>query len=78
MKIAKLADIRVHYEDLGPKTAPVVAFANSLGTDFRVWDDVVDRLPSDLRIIRYDMRGHGLTSAPPAPYFMGDLVADYR
>lgn len=76
MQIAQLADIRTHYADEGPKDAPTVLFANSLGTDFRLWDGVVDRLPDTLRIIRYDKRGHGLTTAPDGPYFMGDLVKD--
>ncbi|MEQ8831350.1 MAG: 3-oxoadipate enol-lactonase [Alphaproteobacteria bacterium] len=60
----------------GPAGAPVVAFANSLGTDFRIWDGVVERLPPSVRVLRYDMRGHGLTSAPPAPYAMTDLRDD--
>lgn len=76
MLMADLGDIRVHYDDHGPKDAPVVAFANSLGTDFRLWDAVLPHLPDGLRVIRYDMRGHGLTTAPEPPYFMGDLVGD--
>lgn len=76
MQIAELADIRVHFEDKGPKNGPTVLFANSLGTDFRLWDHVVARLPEHLRLIRYDKRGHGLTTAPDGPYFMGDLVKD--
>lgn len=76
MQIEKLADIRVHYRDHGPRDGPAVLFVNALGTDFRIWDDVVERLPDSLRIIQYDKRGHGLTDAPDGPYFMGDLVAD--
>ncbi|MAM62319.1 3-oxoadipate enol-lactonase [Maritimibacter sp. UBA3975] len=76
MKIAQLADIHTHYDDRGPKDAPTLLFANSLGTDFRLWDRVIDRLPEGLRLIRYDKRGHGLTTAPEPPYFMGDLVQD--
>lgn len=76
MKIAELKDARLHYrEDGDPSGAPLV-FANSLGTDLRVWDAVVERLPKGLRIIRYDKRGHGLSSCPPAPYAMGALVSD--
>ncbi len=76
MLMADFGDIRVLYDDHGPKDAPVVAFANSLGTDFRLWDAVLPHLPDGLRVIRYDMRGHGLTTAPEPPYFMGDLVGD--
>ncbi len=76
MKIATLGDVQIHYrEDGDPSGAPVV-FANSLGTDLRLWDDVLPLLPPGLRIIRYDKRGHGLSSCPPAPYSMGALVTD--
>ncbi|WP_411352130.1 3-oxoadipate enol-lactonase [Leisingera aquaemixtae] len=76
MQIADLGDVQLHYRiDGDPDGAPIV-FANSLGTDLRVWDAVVDRLPKGLRIIRYDKRGHGLSSCPPAPYSMGALVRD--
>ncbi len=50
--------------------APVV-FANSLGTDFRLWDKVLPLLPPGLRIIRYDKRGHGLSSCPRRALFDG-------
>lgn len=76
MKVADLGDIRVHYELSGPQGGPVVVFANALGTDFRIWDGVLAHLPEGLRVLRYDMRGHGLTTCPEAPYFMGDLVQD--
>ncbi len=69
-------NIRLHFEDRGPRDGPVLVFSNSLGTDFRQWDNLMPYLPEGLRIIRYDMRGHGLSSCPDGPYFMGDLVAD--
>jgi 3-oxoadipate enol-lactonase len=76
MQMAELNGIAVHYADQGdPNGAPVV-FSNSLGTDFRLWDQLIPHLPKGLRLIRYDTRGHGLTSAPDGDYFMGDLVAD--
>ena len=76
MLIANLDGLKVHYRDDGdPKGAPVV-FSNSLGTDLRVWDKVVERLPKGLRFIRYDKRGHGLTEALPPPYSMDALISD--
>ena len=76
MRAAEVNGVRLHWrEDGDPKGAPVV-FANSLGTDLRLWDAVLPRLPAGLRIIRYDKRGHGLSEAPPAPYAMGQLVSD--
>ncbi|MDF1855956.1 3-oxoadipate enol-lactonase [Pseudooceanicola sp.] len=76
MHIAKLDDIHIHYADEGdPAGAPIV-FANSLGTDFRLWDKLLPLLPAGLRIIRYDKRGHGLSEVTAAPYSMGMLVRD--
>ena len=57
MQIAELNGLAVHYRDDGdPKGAPVV-FANSLGTDLRLWDQVIALLPKGLRYITYDKRG---------------------
>lgn len=76
MNICDLGDIRLHWrEDGDPAGAPVV-FANSLGTDLRLWDEVITRLPQGYRYIRYDKRGHGLSDCPPGPYSMGALVRD--
>ena len=76
MNIADLGDVRLHYRiDGDPSGAPIV-FANSLGTDLRLWDPILPHLPEGLRIIRFDKRGHGLSSCPPAPYSMGALVRD--
>ncbi len=76
MKIAQLGDIDVHYREDGAIDGPAVVFANSLGTDLRLWDPILPYMPNGLRLIRYDMRGHGLTTCPPAPFTMGTLVAD--
>lgn len=76
MQIADIGDVQLHYRvDGDPNGAPIV-FANSLGTDLRLWDAVLPYLPAGLRIIRYDKRGHGLSSEPTAPYSMGALVRD--
>jgi len=76
MNIADLGDVRLHYRiDGDPDGAPLV-LANSLGTDLRLWDPILPYLPKGLRIIRYDKRGHGLSSQPPEPYSMGTLVRD--
>ncbi|MEO9827567.1 MAG: 3-oxoadipate enol-lactonase [Paracoccaceae bacterium] len=76
MNVARLDDIDVHFRDDGAVDGRPVVFANSLGTDLRLWDPILPYLPKDLRLIRYDMRGHGLTTCPPAPYTMGTLISD--
>lgn len=52
----------LHVQVDGPKAAPAVVFANSLGTDLRLWDRVLPLLPPGVRYVRYDKRGHGLSS----------------
>ncbi|MCL4186673.1 MAG: 3-oxoadipate enol-lactonase [Rhodobacteraceae bacterium] len=74
MQIADLGDVQLHCKVEG-EGAPLV-FANSLMTDFRMWDRLVSLLPGGLRIIRYDKRAHGLSSMPPGPYVMDQLVTD--
>lgn len=76
MEVLDLGDLRLHYRVDGPHDGAPVVFANSLGTDMRLWDDVLPLLPDGLKLIRYDKRGHGLSSCPPSPYAMGALVSD--
>lgn len=51
--------LHYHYRNGAPDTPPVV-FLNSLGTDFRIWQGVIDRLP-DIPVLMMDKRGHGLS-----------------
>ncbi|MGR3615058.1 MAG: 3-oxoadipate enol-lactonase [Paracoccaceae bacterium] len=76
MQVADFGDVQLHYRiDGNPNGSPVV-FCNSLGTDFRLWDPIMPYLPKELKYIRYDKRGHGLSSLPEGPYSMGALVRD--
>jgi 3-oxoadipate enol-lactonase len=76
MHFKSLNDIVVHYADLGSAEKPVLVFANSLGTDFRIWDGVVARLAERFRIVLYDKRGHGLSGLGRPPYSIADHVGD--
>lgn len=76
MSFVRANGVVLHHAVEGPSDAPALVFANSLGTDFRIWDDVVAALAADARVVRYDKRGHGLSEAPPAPYGLADLVDD--
>jgi len=65
-----------HYALEGPEDAPTVVFANSLGTDFRIWNDVLAHLSGPIRSLRYDMRGHGLSDLSQGPVTIADLADD--
>ena len=76
MKIFDTGEVRLHYRVDGPDDGAPVVFSNSLGTDMRLGDPILPLLPKGLRIIRYDKRGHGLSSCPSGNYSMGSLVTD--
>lgn len=77
MQFARVNDVTIHYQVIGgPADKPVLVFANSLGTDFRIWRDVIVRLAGDFPIILYDKRGHGLSDIGNTPYSIEDHAAD--
>jgi 3-oxoadipate enol-lactonase len=53
-----------------------LVFINSLGTDLRMWDDVVALLPAGWSNLRMDKRGHGLSSTAPQGYGIPELAED--
>ena len=60
----------------GPPGAPAVLLMHSLGTSLAVWDAQVEALRHGLRVVRFDLRGHGLTELSRAPFTLDDLAAD--
>ncbi|MCO4847753.1 MAG: 3-oxoadipate enol-lactonase [Yoonia sp.] len=70
--------VRIHgqIDGVDHPIAPTLVFANSLGTTLALWRKVLPLLPDGLRIIRYDLRGHGQSDVPDAPYTMGQLISD--
>lgn len=77
MQFATVNDVILHHQLIGgPADKPVIVFINSLGTDFRIWRDVVVRLAGDFPIITYDKRGHGLSDLGQVPYSIDDHVLD--
>jgi len=76
MEMIQLGDVVLHYRIEGDDDGAPIVFANSLGTDLRLWDQVIPYLPAGLRILRFDTRGHGLSSCPEGDYSMDDLILD--
>lgn len=63
LRFAKPRDVTLHYHlRAGARGARPVVFLNSLGTDFRIWQGVAERL-GDMPILMMDKRGHGLSDA---------------
>ncbi|MDZ7905874.1 MAG: 3-oxoadipate enol-lactonase [Cypionkella sp.] len=66
----------LHVQISGPVGAPAVVFANSLGTDLRLWDAVLPLMPAGLRLLRYDKRGHGLSDVDAESCDIADHIDD--
>lgn len=58
----------VHCRSDGPPDGSALVFVNSLGSDLRIWDDVVAELSSHYRCLRYDKPGHGLSDKSESGY----------
>jgi 3-oxoadipate enol-lactonase len=77
MPTLKSGDAHIHYALEGQGESPVLAFSNSLGADFSMWDAQVPELRKKFRVLRYDTRGHGQSSSTPGPYSIEQLAKDF-
>ncbi len=67
----------LYYEATGAGDPVVLIHGFSL--DRRMWDPHVATLAERYRVVRYDLRGHGLSEAPTEPYRAhDDLLSVYR
>ena len=66
----------VHFAAEGASGAPALAFVNSLGADFRIWDETAGPLARRYAILRYDKRGHGLSELIASEASMSDYALD--
>ena len=57
--------LTVHLRDEGPKDAPALILLHGSNASLHTWQQWVDRLGKEYRIIRYDQPGHGLTGPHP-------------
>ncbi|HMG90027.1 MAG TPA: 3-oxoadipate enol-lactonase [Chryseolinea sp.] len=68
MDLINCNGITIHYHWINSDKDKTFVLINSLGTDFRIWDDVAKALQPFGNILRFDNRGHGLS----------DVVVDTR
>src|SRR5689334_19128030 len=72
-----IGGVRLHYSFVEASgTSRPIIFINSLGTDFRIWDDVVARLAGEMPMLVYDKRGHGLSDLGGGVRSIDDHVDD--
>lgn len=81
MKTAKQISangVTVNYEIGGLDSGPWVVFSHSLGCSKAMWQPQFDALAKSYRVLRYDIRGHGASSTPPAPYSLDMMAQDVK
>lgn len=66
----------VNYERTG--LGPDLVLIHSLGADLGLWDEVVDAFSARYRVLRYDVRGHGRSTAPCGEVSIDLLRNDLR
>jgi len=71
-----VGDRTVHAQVEGPPGAPVLLMLHSLGTNLHVWDPQAAALARTHRVIRPDLRGHGLSGVVSGEATMAALAED--
>lgn len=67
---------RLHLAETGDPAGPAVVMIHGYSDSWFSWSPIMQRLPSDMRVIALDLRGHGSSSPAPADYRIDALAAD--
>jgi pimeloyl-ACP methyl ester carboxylesterase len=57
--------VRLHVRDSGPKSAPAVILLHGFSSSLHTWEDWSNVLDTELRVIRFDLPGSGLSGPDP-------------
>lgn len=67
---------RIWYTVEGRDSAPAVLLVHSLGTTHELWNEQMPALRGTYRVIRYDTRGHGRSTAQAGEFTIQQLGRD--
>ena len=70
------AGAQIRFKCSGAHDLPVLVLAHSVGSGLTMWDAQLAAFARHFRIVRYDTRGHGLSTATPGPYSIELLARD--
>jgi 3-oxoadipate enol-lactonase/4-carboxymuconolactone decarboxylase len=77
MQSVRVGEATLHVDNSASPGRPTVVYINSLGSDLRIWDGVVEALQrQEIGALRYDLRGHGLSDLGTPPKLIDDHVDD--
>jgi 3-oxoadipate enol-lactonase len=74
MPYATVNGVRLYYELEGD--GQPVLLLHPIGLDLTCWDAQVPALVPCFRVLRVDLRGHGRSEVPPAPYTLAGMAHD--
>ena len=57
---------------------PWLTMSHSLACNVSMWDEQAELLSRQYKVLRYDTRGHGGSSAPPGPYSLDQMADDAK
>lgn len=74
--------IDIHYDITRNESAqgrrPWITLSHSLACNLHMWDDQMAALTQTFNVLRFDTRGHGLSSAPPGDYILEQMADDVK
>lgn len=80
MQFVNINGHTIHYKHIqnapSANDAVTFLFINSLGTDFRIWDDVTEGLKEYGNLLLFDKRGHGLSDVVADTNSLNDFADD--
>jgi 3-oxoadipate enol-lactonase/4-carboxymuconolactone decarboxylase len=76
MPLLTIGNASCYYRLDGAIDRPVIVLSHSLGLDHGMWDAQAADLLPHFRVLRYDTRGHGASSATPGDYSIAELGRD--
>ncbi|MBC9930057.1 alpha/beta fold hydrolase [Chitinophaga qingshengii] len=68
--------VRIAYRIDGQEDKPVLVLSNSIATSYHMWDIQIDAFTPHFRILRFDTRGNGSSSAPDGDYSINRMALD--
>ena len=73
MKV-KTNGIEINYEVEG--SGPWITLSHSLACNLHMWDDQMELLTKRFKVLRFDTRGHGQSTAPDGEYTLDQMAED--
>src|SRR5258706_11988645 len=71
-----LQGLKINYSEAGPPSGVAVVLIHGFPFSQAMWDEQVRLLKSRFRVVTYDLRGHGQTSAGDGQYMLEFFVDD--